>query len=284
MKQIAFFTLIISLIVVWGCNKDQSPISDEQTLNEIAVDDLISEVEASEDDDYFYASLDDESENYFVDFGPGGTSLAKQIIPLRFGRIARRPIPRDAFVRFTSDTTAVARIRLVMRGKFRILAADTSYNDSLVHIYPVNKRLGHEFWRIAHFAKRGTNNDSKRGWKLVKFSMVLGESFGWEDSTRVKTDLNIVKLIVQSDSVDLTITDPLNYFQTKKSVFAFEPGTSVTLTVHIDNGSLNPYVFPAGTQATELVRLHHARHRKLRKHGIKRFEWIGQDAGGNNIY
>ncbi len=280
MKQIAFFTLIISLIIVWGCNKDQSPTSDEQALNEMAIQNVVSDIEASEEDDYFYSSLDDETEGGFGGaYGPSLNTLGRQIVPLRFGRIAR-PIIRDIRIIFTSDTTATAMFRKVMRGQFRILAADTSIGDTI----RVNKRLGHQFRRVAHFAKRGGNDELRRGWKLVKFSMVLGESFGWEDSTRVKTDLNIVKLIIQSDSIDLTITDPLNYFQTKKSVFAFEPGTDVTLTVHIDNESLNPYVSPAGTQATELVRLHHARHRKLRKHGIKRFEWIGQDAGGNNIY
>jgi hypothetical protein len=44
------------------------------------------------------------------------------------------------------------------------------------------------------------------------------------------------------------------------------------------------YIFPQNTQATELVRLHHARHRIHRLHKVKRLEWIGEDADGNNIY
>jgi len=284
MKQITYLTLIISLLIIWGCNKDQSPVADEQALNEQAIQNAIVDIESSDEEDYFYASLDDETENNFPDpFGSSLTSLGKQIVPLKFGRIAR-PIIRDIRIVFTSDTTATVMFRKEMRGKFRILAKDTT--GDTVKVYRVVKRLGHGFQRVAHFAKRGTNDKSRRGWKLIDFSMGFGESYGWEDSTKVKTDLTIVKMIVQSDSVDTTITDPLNYFQTKRSVFSFQRGTEVTVTVHIENARPDSlkYIFPQNTQATEFVRLHHARHRIRRHHGIKRFDWIGQDAAGNNMY
>ena len=44
MKRITFFTLIISLLIIWGCNKDQSPMADEQTLNEQAIQNIIADV------------------------------------------------------------------------------------------------------------------------------------------------------------------------------------------------------------------------------------------------
>lgn len=283
MKQITLIILSITLILVWGCNKDQSPTADERTLNELAIQNAISDIESSEEGDYFYSNLNDESEDNFFDPTISSfTTLGKQIIPLRFGRIAR-PIVKDIRIIFDTDTSATVMFRKEMRGLFRILAADTSTQDT-IQIYRVNKKLGHEFQRIAHFAKRGSDNEARRGWRLVDFSMALGESYGFEDSTRVKTDLEIVKFIVQSESIDTTIADPLGYFQTKENVFSFTPGTEVTLTVYVNNSSLNPYIFPEGTQATELVRLHYARHRIRRFHGIKRFDWIGQDIDGNNIY
>ena len=58
----------------------------------------------------------------------------------------------------------------------------------------------------------------------------------------------------------------------------------MTVIVHVENNTANPVVFPVGTQSTELVRLHHARHRKYRFHGISRFQWIGQDADNNSVY
>jgi hypothetical protein len=114
--------------------------------------------------------------------------------------------------------------------------------------------------------------------------MVEGQSYSPNDSTIVNPEIEIVKMIVQSNSVDITITDPLRFFQTKKSVFNFSPGTEVTVTVHVDNNTSNPVIFPVGTQATELVRLHFARHRKFRYHGVRLFQWIGQDADNNNVY
>jgi len=284
MKRITYLSLILSLLIIWGCSKDSSPVSDEQALDELAIQNAIADIEDSEDGDYFYSNLDDGNENNFPDiYGNSFTTLGKQIKPLRFGRLAR-PIYGDVRIIFTSDTTAKVLFRKIMRGQFRILAADTS-NDTIM-VYPVNKKLGHEFQRIAFFAKRGEDSEERRGWKLVKFSMGFGESFSKEDSLTTHTDLTITKMIVQTDSIETTITDPLSFFQTKRSVFAFKPGTDVTVTVHVENALADSlkYIFPEGTQGTELVRLHHARHRNQNYHAISRLEWIGQDQNGNNIY
>jgi hypothetical protein len=283
MKKLIFISLIISLFIIWGCNTNQSPTFDSRTLDELALENLLADVESSETEDYFYSSLNDESEGGFFTTGDSDPfTLAKSIVPLRFGRIAR-PIIRDVRIIFDTDTTATVMFRKEMRGKFRILAADTSGLDTAL-VYRVNKRLGHEFQRIAHFAKRGANTDTRRGWKLIDFSMVEGKSYDFNDSTYINPEINIVKVNIQTDSIDVTITDPLIFFQTKKSVFTFVSGTEVTVTVHVDNNTANPIVLPAGTQATELVRLHHARHRKFKRHGVNHFEWIGQDADNNNIY
>jgi hypothetical protein len=282
MKNSILLALFTSIFILFACNTDNSPLSDERTMDELALQNLVNDIESSEDEDYFYSNLDEESENNFIDPGSLDPQLMyKPIVPLRFGRIAR-PLVRDIRIVFDTDTTATVLFRKEMRGVFRILAADTSGLDT-AQIYRVNKRLGHEFQRIAHFAKRGSNTDQRRGWKLVDFSMVDGQSYDFNDSTFVNPGLEIVKMTVQTDSIDVTITDPLNFFQTKKSVFNFTPGTEVTVKVYVENNTTNPVVFPAGTQATELVRLHHARHRRLKNHKIRYFQWIGQE-GNSNIY
>jgi len=173
--------------------------------------------------------------------------------------------------------------RKIMRGRFVILAADTSDSDT-AQVYRVKKKLAHEFQRVAHFVKREGETLRER-WRLFEFSMVFGQSLDRDDSTTVKTDITIVKLLVEPSEGDtVEITDPLSFFQTKRSVFAYTPGTEVKLTVHVNNETNNPLYFPLGTQSTELVRLHHTRHRKHRFHGIKPFTYVGQDADGNNIY
>jgi hypothetical protein len=47
----------------------------------------------------------------------------------------------------------------------------------------------------------------------------------------------------------------------------------VKVTIYVKNTTLNPVVFPEG-MGTELVRLHQARHRWKRKHGIGNLTWI----------
>ena len=63
MKRLTYLILIISLFIVWGCNKDSSPVTDEQTLDELAIQNAIADIESDEEGDYFYANLDDENEN-----------------------------------------------------------------------------------------------------------------------------------------------------------------------------------------------------------------------------
>jgi hypothetical protein len=79
------------------------------------------------------------------------------------------------------------------------------------------------------------------------------------------------------------INDPLEYFQTRESVFTFSNGTTVNVKVWVENTTENPVYFPDGSGQTEIVRLHHARHRWHRYHGIKYFSYLGQE-DGLNVY
>lgn len=278
MKKLIIVITGIMLLGIWGCSNDSTgpneAFSDEQAITAV-----IEEVESSETEDYFYTNLDEEDE---VEFIEEEGMLQKPILPLRFGRVGVRPIIKDVRIVMTSDTTATAMFTKILRGKFVIMTMDSEYNW-----IRVNKKMGHEFKRIAHFVKRGNEGeDLRRRWRLKEFSMVLGQSLGVVDTNLVRNSVEISKIIIETDTA-IVIEDPLAFMQTRKNVFTFTPGTEVTVTVYVENSSDNAIQVPAG-KGTELVRLHFARHRKWRhtnyyKHGIRHLRWIGEE-NGQNVY
>ena len=88
-------------------------------------------------------------------------------------------------------------------------------------------------------------------------------------------------MAIKANDELIEITDPLAYFQTRESVLSFENGTEITVKVYINNDTEYPVYFPAGTRQTEIVRLHHAKHRIRRHHKIKYFRYLGQEEGMN---
>jgi hypothetical protein len=277
MKKITSIILVAFLLIIWGCSKDTVPtdsaLSDEdQIMSEILA------IEGSADEDYFYADIDEESEENFDE--PFGDSFQKPIVPLRFGRVRLHPVLKNIRIVFTSDTSAEAYFHKTIRGNFISLVADTSDSDT-VKIYRTLRPMGHEFDRIVHFVKR----DGR--WMLEDFSMVLGNSLGvinTADAEIVNTTLEIKKLVIEVDDRIVEITDPLEYFQTRESIFNFPHGTTVKLKVHVSNRTLNPVGFPGVPDQTEIVRLHHARHRLRHLHKINMFDYAGRDDNGNNVY
>jgi len=277
MKNIISVTLIALIFIIWGCSKDTTPT--DSTLNdEDQIMQEILNIEGSSDEDYFYADIDEESEENFVDSFED--SFQKPIIPLRFGRVRLHPMVKNIRIVFTSDTSAEAHFYKVIRGKFVSLVADTTEADTL-KIYKTIRPMGHEFERIVHFVKRGDR------WMLKDFSMVLGNSLGvinTVDSEIVNSTLQIKKLIIEANDKVIKITDPLEYFQTRDDLFSYPHGTTIKLKVHVNNTTLNPVGFPGIPDQTEIVRLHHARHRFRRLHKINMFSYAGQDDEGNNVY
>jgi hypothetical protein len=277
MKTLTSITLIALLLIFWGCSQDTVPtdpvLSDEdQIMSEIL------SIEGNADEDYFYADIDEESEEYFVESFE--SAFQKPIIPLRFGRVRLHPLVKNIRIVFTSDTTAEAHFHKIIRGNFVSLVADKSETDT-VKLYRTVRPMGHEFERVVHFVKRG------KRWMLQDFSMVLGNSLGiinTADTEIVNTTLQITKLVIEVDDRSVEITDPLEYFQTRDNVFSFENGTTVKLKVHVNNTTINPVGFPGVPEQTELVRLHHARHRLKRMHKIKMFSYVGKDDNGYNVY
>jgi len=272
MKNLAVILIMTALAMMWGCNQDspsESVLSDEQMIEQAIV-----EIETDESEDFFYADVDEESEENFIDATDG--FLAKPIIPLRFGRVRLHPVVKDIHIVFNTDSTATVSFRKVLRGKFVSLVGEKSELDTL-KIYRTVRPMGHEIQRIAHFVKV----DGR--WRMKDVSMALGNSLGAveSESDLVHTTIQITKIVVKANDEEIEITDPLTYFQSRKSVFAFENGTEVSVKVYVNNDTENPVYVPAGTNQTEFVRLHHARHRVRRHHKIKYFRYLGQEEGMN---
>lgn len=277
MKTLTSIIFIALLLILWGCSKDTVP-TDSALSDEDQIMSAILDIEGSADEDYFYADIDEESEENFVE--SFATSLQKPVIPIRFGRVRLHPMVKNIHIVFTTDTTAEAHFHKTIRGNFVSLVADKSETDT-VKLYRTIRPLGHEFERIAHFVKRGDR------WILVDFSMVLGNSLSvvnTADAEIVNTTLQITKLVIEVDDRSVEITDPLDYFQSRGNLFSFTSGTTVKLRVHINNTTINPVGFPGVPEQTELVRLHHARHRFRKLHKINMFNYAGKDDQGYNVY
>ena len=277
MRKLTSITVIALLLILWGCSDNTVP-TDSALSDEDQIRSEILNIEGSADEDYFYADIDEESEENFID--PFQSSFQKPIVPLRFGRIRLHPMVKNIQIVFTSDSTAEAHFYKVIRGNFVSLVADTSEEDT-VKIYRTIRPMGHEFQRIVHFIKRGGR------WMLDDFSMVLGNSLGVINTANaefVNTSLAIKKLVVEANDRSVEITDPLDYFQTRENLFRFKFGTNVKLRVYVSNTTINPVGFPGIPEQSELVRLHHARHRLRRLHKIKMFSYMGKDDNGYNVY
>lgn len=277
MKTLTSITFIVLLLILWGCSKDTVP-TDSALSDEDQIMSAILSIEGNADEDYFYADIDEESEDNFIE--PFEGAFQKPIIPLRFGRVRLHPLVKNIRIVFTSDTTAEAYFHKTIRGNFVSLVADKSEADT-IKLYRTVRPMGHEFERVVHFVKRGDR------WILHDFSMVLGNSLGvvnTADAEIVNTTLRIIKLIIEVDDRSIEIKDPLEYFQTRDNILNFKNGTTVKVKVHINNTTLNPVGFPGIPEQTEFVRLHHARHRLRKLHKIKMLGYVGKDDLGYNVY
>ena len=202
MNKLLSITFITLLIILWGCSESTVP-TDSSLSDEDQIRSEILTIESSADEDYFYADIDEESENNFIE--PFAASFQKPIIPLRFGRIRLYPLVRDIHIVFTSDSTAEAYFYKAIRGNFVSLVADPSGQD-VANIHRVIRPMGHEFHRIVHFVKKDNH------WRLDDFSMVLGNSVGivnTADVQSVNTTLQITKLVLDANERTVEITDPL---------------------------------------------------------------------------
>jgi len=274
-------SIALVLLLIWSCENAGEPVEiDSRAADEQAILSIINEIEDSDTADYFYADLDEETEDQFIE--PEYEFLAKPVIPLKYGRVGLRPLVRDIRVEFTSDTSARVVFFKVLHGRFRVVTMDSSYM-----LQRIERKMGHKFHRIAYFVKRGAENESlRRRWHMVATSVVDGKSLGVVDSTRIQTTLHILKLSVEYADTILVIEDPLNFIQRPGSILTLPTGSEVRVTAHVRNDAQNKIRIPTG-KGSELVRLHFGRHRNWRSvdmYGIRYMKWIGQTADGVNIY
>ncbi|MCD4693543.1 MAG: hypothetical protein K8R79_11555 [Calditrichales bacterium] len=278
MKRFMFLLIGFSFLMYFGCEKNTSS-SEEISNDEQQILSLLD----SDSSDLTYDAIDDGSEDDFSDdpnWNPGdGESLDKVSCDppiIRFGRIARLKEKNIQIIIDSGDTTATAYIYKKLIGKFVVLKNVGQSGDTIT-VVRYEKPMTHEIERIVHLVKR-PNNAPKRIWKwrIKDFSMADGYS-------NPDTSVQIVELTVTPEGMDpVVITDPLDFYQNGVNLFTFPRWTSVHLQVKVKNTSANPYVFPEGTDATELVLLHYGRNR-CGHHGRTYFTWVAKE-GDINIY
>lgn len=277
MKKFAVLILGLSLLLTFSCQK--STTGSEDDLSQIEQQNIAAIKTVLQDSaEISYDALDDGNEENIDSDGPnwgGSATLAKTgWTRTHFGRIATRPVERSIQVVLDTDSTATAYVYTKLKGLFIVHKAELDSMSFSMDRY--EKPMTHEVERIVHLKKINVSDTLYRDWKIVDVSMKEGAS---PDNT-----VDIVQLDVVPSGMDsVVITDALNYFQDRRSVFTYKRGTKVKLRVTVKNTSANPMIYPEGTLSTESVRLHYGRN-MAGNFARKNFKWVGQDAGGNNIY
>lgn len=278
MKRLMYVILGLSFITLIGCNTNSVNDEDELTAWEQK---NMAEIESvlDADADLNFDALDDENEDNINSDDPnwlGSESLSKtNDTRIHFGRIRLHPVERSVQIVFEDDTTkATAYVYTKLKGIFVVRKATIDSNS--VEYLRFQKPMIHEIERIVHLEKVHDTEFARRNWKIVDISMKNGKS---PDAT-----VEIVGLTVTATGQEpIEILDALDYFMSGTSMFIFPRLSDVQLRVVVKNSSANPMVYPEGTQATEIVRLHYGRNR-LGNFARKYFTWVGQDDAGNNIY
>jgi len=273
--SVLFFSLILA--VTFSCQKNSSDPGDDLSALEKENIEAIESILA-DSTDLSFDGIEDQSEDYFGVDDPswlGGTALEKTAKKkTRFGRIRRRPVERSIQVVLDTDTTATAYMYTKVKGLFVVhkVEADTGW----FNYDRYEKPMVHEIERVIHLKKIDSTAYPRKNWKIVDVSMKDGES--------ERNSVQIVQLdIVPAGMDSVIITDPLSYFQDRRSLFAYKRGTEVKLRVTVKNTHTNPVVFPEGTEATENVRLHYGRN-QMGHFARRPFTWIRKDNEGNNVY
>jgi len=277
MKKLIVLVLGFMLLLTISCQKSANNSIDDATKLEQENTAAIQSV-LQDSSDIFYDALDDQNEDNIDVDDPnwlGGTSLAKTAFTrFHFGRIGTAPVKKTIQIVLDSDTTATAYIYTKLIGKFVVHKMEV--DSGSITMMRFQKPMVHEVERIVHLKKFNISDTLRKDWKIVEVSMKRGASV---DNTVEITELDVMPAGMDS----VVITDPLNYFENRRTVFTYKRGTEIKLRVTVKNSTANPMIYPQGTRATETVRLHYGRNR----HGNfarKSFVWVGQDTQGNNIY
>ncbi len=247
-----------------------------------AVDEDISAIQSVLEDStgLFFDAINDGNEDNIMTDDPnwlsGGETMEKPALMMktRFGRIGRRPVEHSIEIVKESDTTATAYIYLSLEGIFMVRKVEK--NGDTLNFDRYEKTMKHNLERIVYLRKIDTTGNERRDWKIDKISMLNGMS--------EQSGVEIKEIIINASEQDsVVITNPLEYFQDGVNLFTYPRFTDVNITVKVENTTANPVVYPDGTEATEIVRLHFGRN--MRGHfGRSEFRWVEKDASGYNVY
>ncbi len=277
MKQFMYGLLGLTLLTFIGCstnsvNDDELSAWEEENTQEV-------QNVLSADEDLNLDVLNDENEDNIDNDNPnwlgGSASLGKTAgVRTHYGRIRRHPVERNIQIIFDTDTTATAYIYTKIKGIFVVHKAEL-VGDS-VSISRYEKPMTHEVERVVHLKKVRDTEHPRLNWKIQDISMRNGSS--------PNATVEIVEMdVLPSDQDSVVVTDPLSYFMNGTNMFLFPRFTEVKVRVTVKNTSAVPMVYPEGTEATEMVRLHYGRNR-LGNFARKPFTWVGKDDLGNNVY
>ena len=277
MKHLVYLVLSLTLMATIACqtnsvnNDDKLSAWEQENSAEI-------ETVLEADPDLTFDAIDDVDENNFESDDPdwlASESLSKSTESrFRFGRIGKRPVERSIQIIFDTDSTATAYVYTKIEGIFVVRTATVEEDTVLYNRY--QKAMTHEVERVVHLMKVRDTEVERRNWKIKDISMKNGAS-------PVNT-AEIVELAVMPTGLDsVNITDPFNYFMNGATIFTFPRFTEVKLRVTVKNTTINPMIYPEGTESTETVLLHYGRNR-LGNHARRPFSWVGQNDMGYNIY
>lgn len=270
MKKLSLILSSLIFLAFYACSDVTESTNVSNSEDEAAIKAVLDA------DDLSYDELDDGTEESFGVDDPNWLSggFEKDGIRMRFGRrITERAGNVD--VVFTSDTTATAYVNRTFSGKFVSVTGEL-IGDTL-SLNRFEKPLVHHVERIVNLYKfRDDANLERRNWKIENISMAEGQAR--------PTTVNIVELVILPEGQDsVVITNPTEYFINGVNLFTFPRFKDVTVRVKVENNTVDPVEYPAGSSSTENVRLHYGRNR-LGHHAKRNFRYIGEDGMGYKIY
>lgn len=236
MQYKKFFTLLIiilSIVLITGCQKDTLVDPDQITENDYLKQQAISAEEtagyiASEE-----VSLDDEYARD-MDYDEFGFSKVNYpVTPIKWARKINRVI-KSFEVEQLNDTIKIVTIIKNLEGQFIVVAIKDSDNtiDTLRIIKPYTATIT----RKVRFLKVNNSNDFRKNWKPIALTLVEGKT-----STK---NFSISTLEVLSSIDTAIITNPLSYWVRfapgKGGVAIVKPGDAIVVRVTVASTSPNP--------------------------------------------
>ena len=203
------------ILALTGCTKEGAiTVSDEDIIQTLIQEDFAPWFEFTE----IYQGDSTDEGSYQLQGMPSDT-FAYVIAWWR--RIT--DLSRTVEITIHNDTANVTLTREITGVLNLIVTNDTFPPDSVVHL---TKPLHDTGTRYARFVRTGPPSAPHRGWTLDAISDVEIHS----DNPTIVID----SLRIQGGTYDTVVTNPLS-LRSREDVFAFAPGTPVTVTAYVSN-------------------------------------------------